>query len=283
MNAPAAVSATEGVERRLEINPAFESLLRRNGLSDPEALLNLREASSLGKRGLASWRERLRVELQGEDGRRAAFFLKRYVHPPGSAVRAARRTCASARTLAGVEWTWMRGLAESGIGAPTAVALAEERRGDGELRSALLITEVPGESLEAWFARGAGSPDDLRGRLIPPLASLIRRFHETGQVHRDLYAAHVFLEETDGGPVFRLIDLQRVFRPRWRGRRWIVKDLASLSYSCPAGLVSRAARVRWLKRYLDVSRLRAGDKRLIRSIAHKARSIARHDARRLRR
>ncbi|GIK15339.1 MAG: hypothetical protein BroJett003_03030 [Planctomycetota bacterium] len=283
MKAPAEGSAAEGVERRLEIDSAFEALLRRNGLSDPEALLNLQGAARLSKRGLASWRERLRVELQGEDGRRASFFLKRYVDPPRSAVRAARRICAAARTLAGVEWTWMRRLAESGIGVPKAVALAEERRGDRELRSAVLITEVPGESLEAWFARGSGSADDIRRRLIAPLASLIRRFHETGHVHRDLYAAHAFVEETVAGPVFRLIDLQRVFRPRWRRRRWIVKDLASLSYSCPAGLVSRAARVRWLKHYLEVSRLRAGDKRLIRSIAHKTRSIARHDARRLRR
>ncbi len=52
-----------------------------------------------------------------------------------------------------------------------------------------------------------------------------------------------------------LTDLQRVFRPRLRGERWLIKDLASLNYSAPAGLIARADRLRWLKRYLGVAKL----------------------------
>lgn len=78
-------------------------------------------------------------------------------------------------------------------------------------------------------------------------------------------------------PAFRLIDLARVFKPRWLRQRWIVKDLAALHYSCPAGLVTRTDRLRWLKLYRRVRRLGPAERRLIRRIETKVARIARHD------
>jgi hypothetical protein len=52
-------------------------------------------------------------------------------------------------------------------------------------------------------------------------------------VHRDLYASHIFADRRGGRTDLYLIDLARVFRPRWRLRRWRVKDLAQLKYSMP--------------------------------------------------
>ncbi len=76
-----------------------------------------------------------------------------------------------------------------------------------------------------------------------------------------------------------LIDLQRV---RWQRegwpRRWIVKDLAALDYSSPAGIVTRADKVRFLREYLGLRRLDAEGRALAASVAAKTRRIARHDA-----
>ncbi len=90
--------------------------------------------------------------------------------------------------------------------------------------------------------------------LSDELASLIGRFHALGYVHRDLYLSHVFFDATAPPPHrLRLIDLQRVLRPVWRKRRWIVKDLAALNYSTPTTMASRTDRLRWLRSYLRVA------------------------------
>ena len=80
-----------------------------------------------------------------------------------------------------------------------------------------------------------------------------------------------------------LIDLQRVMKPRWRQRRWIVKDIASLNYSTPRALVSQTDRMRWLKTYLGSDRIDAEAKRFVRLVVAKSRQIGRHDRRRSRR
>ena len=116
-------------------------------------------------------------------------------------------------------------------------------------------------------------------RLLNPY-DFVRRFHGTGLVHRDLYLCHVFMQAGDGEPMFRLIDLARMFRPQFRVLRWRVKDLAALNYSTPAGVTTAADRLRFLKRYLDVNRLGPDERRLARRIAWKTALIARHDAHR---
>jgi hypothetical protein len=141
---------------------------------------------------------------------------------------------------------------------------------------------VPGDSLERLAAR-AGALDRPRvRRLLADTADLVARFHGRGYIHRDLYLSHIFYDPSaaDAGvPGLCLIDLQRVLRPRWRKRRWIVKDLASLDYSTPRTIASTTDRVRWLKRYLGVSKLTAAGRSLIRSVGRKTRRIERHDRR----
>jgi hypothetical protein len=64
-----------------------------------------------------------------------------------------------------------------------------------------------------------------------------------------------------------LIDLQRV--QRWPGplrRRWVVKDLAQLAYSCPPRLIGPTERMRFFKRYLGVERLDGRAKRFARAV-----------------
>jgi tRNA A-37 threonylcarbamoyl transferase component Bud32 len=66
----------------------------------------------------------------------------------------------------------------------------------------------------------------------------VRTLHDAGCVHRDLYASPVFLDDSQGRADLYLIDLARMFVPRWRRFRWYVKDLAQLKYSMPAAWVA---------------------------------------------
>jgi hypothetical protein len=110
------------------------------------------------------------------------------------------------------------------------------------------------------------------------VAKAVRRLHDQGLVFRDLYWNHLFARDLspDSEPVF--LDVERVFRPRWRWERWVVKDLAGLLASVPAALALRAGDgVRFLRSYLGADwPLRSRRHRLMRKIAAKAARIRAH-------
>jgi hypothetical protein len=80
---------------------------------------------------------------------------------------------------------------------------------------------------------------------------------------------------------FCLIDLQRVFRPKWRRRRWVIKDLASLEFSTPADCISVSERLRFLCWYAKVCPGLGSPRELAARIASKAARIAAHHAKRI--
>ena len=189
-----------------------------------------------------------------------------------------RRAGFGARTVAGVEWKWMHRLCEDGIPCARPVALGEELRGGQELRSVLVTEAVAGESLERWTARWNELEKHKTREVLQGVARLVSRFHQKGYIHRDLYLSHIFYDsDAVGEESLRLIDLQRVLRPRWRKERWIVKDLASLSFSAPRHCFSRTDRLRWLRDYLGAGKLDAAGKRLAYRVIGKTMSIARRE------
>jgi hypothetical protein len=265
----------------LRVMASFKPLLLANELDSLEALFAVSSGESLRKPGLESWRERIRLTLRDVEGTHT-LYLKRFTDPPPKVQRAVRASDTGAVSVAGLEWFRMHQLAGDGIATIQPIAFGEEIRSGREARSAILTAEVPGESLErlaANWSRDVHLPA-IR-RVLLGTADLVACFHGCGYIHRDLYLSHIFFAEAAASDeALHLIDLQRVMRPRWRRARWIVKDLASLNYSTPLGLVTTADRVRWLCRYLNVDRLDGRAKRLVRRIMTKTARIARHDRRR---
>jgi len=270
----------------------FKEWLRTLHLDSLDALFAVPGEASLHKPGLGGWRERVRIEPtecsasdpRGEVGltRPATLYLKRFSNPPAQGRRLVRDARNGARSVAEVEWNWLHCCWREGLPCPMPVAMGSEFRGGRERRSALLMSAVAGQSLERGLA-AAHAPDRPTLRtLLDATADLVKRFHRGGLVHRDLYCSHVFYDRDAGGNLsLRLIDFQRVLRPV-RGRaRWIVKDLASLHYSAPAGVVTRTDRLRWLKRYLGLPKLDAPAKVLAWQVVGKTARIARHDRRRM--
>lgn len=266
----------------LSIVRGFDRTLAANGLDSLRALFELRSAESLDKPGLEPWRERLRVNVESPNGS-CTMYLKRFCHPPAAARRALLRSSTRARSTAELEWIWMRRLAATEIPCVRPVAYGHQLRGRRELRSAVLMQEVPGRSLEWWMGKWMPTDHIRVQSLIKPLADLVSRFHAAGYVHRDLYLSHVFYDPSRPAPdSLCLIDVQRVMLPRWRRRRWVIKDLAALNFSTPVGLVSRTDRLRWLKLYLGRDEVHGPVRQLIYAITAKSRSIARHERRRRR-
>lgn len=225
-----------------------------------------------------------RIELTSPQGPRR-FFLKRHTGSMGLGDRLRSLCSGFSRSWGRKEWDAIHAFRGSRIPTVTPVA-AGERISWRRHESFLMTEELAGfRSLESLMAARAAAPLDRAGladkrRMIREVAALTRHMHATGFNHRDWYLCHIFVRpETDGTRQWRVLDLQRVDRRRWLRRRWIVKDLAALNYSAPAGAMTAADRARFFKAYLDDPGALRGRRALIRAIVRKTRRIRRHDAR----
>jgi hypothetical protein len=167
-------------------------------------------------------------------------------------------------------------LSALGIAVMRLIAYGEKLHADG-LQESFVITEELSEYTELHHylrQKFSGKPTprgerELR-QLIREIAGIVRRFHRAGYNHRDLYCRHFFIKDLAGGKrEIRLIDLQRVQLRHWRRRRWIVKDLAQLSWSAPQICIHCKHKIAFLHEYFGVKKFRPEHKRLIRSVALK--------------
>ena len=223
--------------QREQTTPPDRALLKRHGLDTIGRVFAYSGGEDFDKAGLAG-RRRTRLELADGRGRTHVLYLKRYARE--RFWPRLRRFLETGRREgpALTEWRNIMIAEAAGVATMKAVACGQERDGRRGrcLRGYIIVTEVPGDALErcgqAFIARCADSPEKL-AEFTRSLARLVRRLHEAGCVHRDLYASHVFLDEAAGPGALFLIDLARMFSPRWRKFRWRVKDLGQLYYSMP--------------------------------------------------
>ncbi len=238
-------------------SPEFASLFAENGIESPEDFF--RAGTVIRQRG---GKQNVVLILSSAGGERR-FFLKRH---------------AGARSREG-PLEMERTLQASALGIPTARVAAAGRSAEG---SFFCSEEIPGgKPLDDWLAASPPSPGLRRG-VIEQAARMAATLHGAGLFHRDLYLCHFFISPaTDGGmPVLRLIDFQRLFRPRAFARRWMVKDLAEMNYSATAGIASSADRLRFLLTYASLRGMQAdgaGFRKLLKDVHAKTRRIRAHD------
>ena len=264
---------TEGHAEALWCHPDWRAVLQRAGLDSFEALMATGQGRSMTKRGLAAWRERIALEVEGH-----RLFLKRYALPakPKCTLHPSRWA-----PPAEVERKALQAAAAAGVNVPDIVAAGAQGAPPDATRSLIVLAEAPGWSLEQWARDWPEQlqPSAKRRALSKALAETVARLHGAGLIHRDLYLAHIFARPSAAGRFeLTLIDLARLHRPKVAKTRWIVKDLAGLHFSVPKSMASRADRVRWYKRYRNINRLTRRDRWLLRWIDWKARRIARHTA-----
>lgn len=176
------------------------------------------------------------------------------------------------RRSAAAEWHWLHVLPMLGLRTPAPIAWLGKGR-----RTLLVTAALSGRALDAWAidAQREGWLDELVAWACANVAPAVRALHSRGLVYRDLYWNHLFADDPRRGGAASFLDVERVFRPRWRRRRWIVKDLAGLLSSLPVPIGARG-KLRFLRACLpeplDSSRSRS----LLRAIVAKAARIARH-------
>jgi heptose I phosphotransferase len=137
--------------------------------------------------------------------------------------------------------------------------------------SFIVLKELSGQSLEDLVQSpklGAISLRRQRER-AKSLGLWIRRFHDAGFCHKDLYLCHLFLNDKNE---WGLLDCERVVhRQTAVPRRWIIKDLAALYYSSKG--VERSCRLSFLAGYFG--KLSASSLRMLAKVERKAERLAR--------
>ena len=226
------------------VDPAILAAVRRAGLDTVEGAFAFGGGADLAKPGLGH-RQRTRIQLEDDQGKKHELYLKRYGREP--VIRRLRRwlTYGWGSGPAGVEFANVAAARAAGLPTTQPVACGEQGGCCGPGRGYVILTAVPGDAVERVFADflSRHGNDDAVERFTMELAKLVRCLHGSGYVHRDLYSSHIFLDDSEGGLSLYLIDLARMFRPRWRRLRWLVKDLAQVKYSMPAA---------WNDRYWNV-------------------------------
>lgn len=245
---------TDACEKPSQLSDACEkpsqliAAITAAGLDTVEGAFAYQGGEDFDKPGLGH-RRRTRITLfyevdeadkAGQSGQSHTLYLKRYGREPfktrlGRFIATGRFTSAAEAEFANIKST-----RSAGIGTMIPVICGADSLG----RSYLVVTSVPGDAIERCFEKFlAGSDAPAIVQFTKDLACLVLKLHSKRLVHRDLYASHIFLEQTSEGPQLYLIDLARLFSPRLRFFRWRVKDLAQLKYSMPG---------KWIDRYWPV-------------------------------
>ena len=155
-------------------------------------------------------------------------------------------------------WNWKVSWPLLAAGIPTALPLAVFEKRLGNLRVAAgIITQslLPGKTLAEFLCQDAQnlSPQELV-HLTKDLASLLGRLHQHHFFHRDLKGMNIFVHfDQKQKPHLYLLDLDGCYA-NVKSHRQKVKSLERLARdSLDWPIVSRAARLRFLKAYLQCS------------------------------
>ncbi|MCK4846806.1 MAG: hypothetical protein KAS88_03970 [Deltaproteobacteria bacterium] len=256
----------------LIIDEEYLDLLKDSGLDSFEALIEYADGEVVKKKATRSV---MRLEVKALDGTAEVFYLKRHREKKPCKVSSLFKLPEGARN----EWDMTISLAADGFDVMVPVAFGE-RHLKGRMSETLTLTKEVSDTVRLSdyipaLKGTAGARERLR--IVGEMARLVKRFHDSGYNHQDMYLVHFFFRSSDG-KMF-LMDLQRVHKRVELPVRWRVKDLAQFVFSGRgAGGLSSTDLVRFGHIYLGKDKFESEDKKLIAKVLAKAARIERHDA-----
>jgi len=276
---PDAVDKKDNIEKEKNfyVDSGFRKAFEKLGLTSIEAVFSFKEGKNLVKDNLARYRSRLQFEITSPATK---LFLKRYDRPPilpqlkNWLAHHKRISCAICNAEPAEK------LSAAGVNVPKTISFGEKWGLLFEKKSFVVTEQIPNAfSLESrlptCFDNSSNAEKTQTKRnFIYQSADFIKRFHETGFRHRDLYLSHIFY---NNNKKFYLIDLARTFKPLMLTERFRIKDIAQLYYSAPAKNFSSTDRLRFYLRYSNKTKLTAKDKSFIKKVVKKSLRMARHD------
>jgi heptose I phosphotransferase len=271
----------------LYIDADYRQGFANAGLGSIDDVFEFTGGKQLIKSNIGSFRTRIQFDIPGMDN---CFFMKRYASPPIPKQLKNWLSHGKHASMAHFDHFAADALSKTGINTPKTIAFGEQWNGFFEKRSFCITEQIPNaEALERKLPDSFKNdspnisstvqkitPEKLnkRRQFICDLAEFVRKFHDTGFRHRDLYLSHIFYDDRGR---FHLIDLARCFKPAVLSDRYRVKDIAQLFYSAPGSVFTHTDRMRFYKALTGVRKITPSDKLFIRKVIRKANRIARHD------
>jgi len=255
----------------LFVNQAFSELLDTSGLTSFDDFMRL---EGVVVKSAVRDRSTHRLDLQG-----VTVYIKKHLFP---GIREILKNFLRFRFPPGALNEWQALLAFHAHNIPTMSPICAGTKSllwKLEKESFLLTDDVGEASRLDDFLKlyGAvpcrGKVLETKKKILENLADITRRMHSAGINHRDYYLCHILVDNPER---LYVIDLHRVNVRDKVGRRWRVKDLAALLFSSLEVPVTHGQRLAFYKRYMQIRRLSADDKTLIRLIVRKCDKIARH-------
>ncbi len=251
--------------------------LEKMSLLSLEDVFDFNGGENLHKNNLSTHRSR--VKFKADDGG-GFMFMKRYKQTP--VLRQIRNWISHKNRALTADYDRLSSeeLSAAGINTPKTIAYGGRWKGVFEDCSFYICREIEdADSLErklpdCFTNEKKGELVNEKKQFICALAEFVKKFHDTGFRHRDLYLAHIFYGSNGK---FHLIDLHRCFRPGFLSKRFLVKDIAQLFYSAPGKYVSNCDRMRFIRSYFRTNKLAEEHKKLIRQVLRKSWRMARHD------
>jgi len=247
-------------------------LLQQNGLTRFSDFVGCQRGEVVHSHGSRDVR---RVELTGENGSKTVY-LKRF--GPAHLKDAVKDLLClrRVRTRAVAEFEMLCAFKRAGLAVPDALACGERHVLARDRASFLMVDSLSSHRpLDEVLTR----LDDRRRRrrLIVAVARFVRRMHEAGCTHTDLFAKHLFTEEDgDGGWSISVIDLMRARQGTSVSKRRRGRDLAALLVSLRPEAISLRERLAFLLAYLDKTKLDKRDRRFFRrAVLPRARKFSR--------
>ena len=253
------------------VSTAYRAMLQRSGL--------VRFADFCGSEGEVisahGSRDVVKLALTAEDGPHTVY-LKRFgpTHLKDALKDLLRLR--RVRTKALVEFTMLCALRDVDVAVPNAIACGERHVLGRDRASFIMIDALPaGRPLDEVLT-DVDEPTRRR-RLIASAAAFVRRMHDAGFTHTDLFAKHLFVAEAaDDAWSVSVIDLQRGRLEASASRKRRGRDLAALMVSLEPDAMTLRERRMFLLGYLDADRLTADDLRFVRNVVlPRARKLSR--------
>ncbi|WP_157605352.1 lipopolysaccharide core heptose(I) kinase RfaP [Schlesneria paludicola] len=262
---------------RLTVSQNFTTLLREHGWTSFDSVWTQTADAAVAK-NVRTDRVTLRFTLN-DAGTERAFYIKR--HGRSSWKEYIKPLLRLTWPILGArnEWRAILDFQNAGIPTMTPVALGESGANSflitEAIENCIKLSELGKSAVgiaESVPIDGSQANEKSRRRLIRHVAEIARKMHDAGLHHQDFYLGHLLLSPADES--LFVIDLGRVRKQSPLSMRWIVKDLAQLSFSATQ-VTSATEQLRFLRDYFGRPLTRL-DKRLIQRIQSKTGRIARH-------
>ncbi len=139
------------------------------------------------------------------------FFMKRFYKPHFKDILSAKLAFGKFYSQAKVEWENANLLLKNGIGTYKPVCYGQTTKCGLERRSFFVTKELISQCFADFARENWGRIDRLeKDKILLGIAGTIRKTHEAGISLPDLYVWHIYVNTSDDGYTFDIIDLHRM-------------------------------------------------------------------------